>query len=148
MDYNWWDDNHMEIWSDKITDLNKMLGEKWDGNYTRILHAILNKSSIQHSTKQQLHGHLTSISQSKMHKTCWKKKDELISDILLYRFLHMDTPVLNEQQKHIHQLCANTCCHLKDSLSTVSESRKDNLGKVQESMKPVTTVGYFLLMSV
>ena len=34
---------------------------KLDGNYTRMLRAILKKSWRQHSTKQQLYGHLPPI---------------------------------------------------------------------------------------
>ena len=38
--------------------LTKWLGKKIDGNYTRMLRAILNKSWRQHPTKHQLYGHL------------------------------------------------------------------------------------------
>ena len=41
--------------------LRKRLEEKLDGNYTRMLRAILNKSWMQHPTKQQLYGHLPPI---------------------------------------------------------------------------------------
>ena len=39
----------------------KRLEKKLDGNYTRMLRAILNKSWRQHPTKQQLYGHLPPI---------------------------------------------------------------------------------------
>ena len=35
--------------------------KKFDGNYTRILQAVLNKSWRQHPTKQQLYSHLAPI---------------------------------------------------------------------------------------
>ena len=38
--------------------LTKRLEKKLDGNYTRMLQAILNKSWRQHPTKHQLYGHL------------------------------------------------------------------------------------------
>ena len=38
--------------------LTKRLEKKLDGNYTRMLRAILNKSWRQHPTRRQLHGHL------------------------------------------------------------------------------------------
>ena len=41
--------------------LTKHMKKKLDGNYTRMLQAILNKSWRQHSTKQQLYGHLSPI---------------------------------------------------------------------------------------
>ena len=37
--------------------LTKRMEKKLDGNYTRMLRAILNKSRRQHPTKQQLYGH-------------------------------------------------------------------------------------------
>ena len=41
--------------------LTKRLEKKLDGNYTRMLRAILNKSWRQHTTKHQLYGHLPPI---------------------------------------------------------------------------------------
>ena len=38
--------------------LTKRLEKKIDGNYTRMLRAILNESWRQHPTKHQLYGHL------------------------------------------------------------------------------------------
>ena len=44
--------------------LTKRMEEKLDGNYTRILRAILNKSRRQHPTKQQLYGHSPPITKT------------------------------------------------------------------------------------
>ena len=44
--------------------LNKRMEKKLDGNYTRMLRAILNKSWRQHLTKQQLYGHLPPITKT------------------------------------------------------------------------------------
>ena len=44
--------------------LTKQMEKKLDGNYTRMLQAILNKSWRQHSTKQQLYGHLPPITKT------------------------------------------------------------------------------------
>ena len=69
--------------------LTKRMEKKLDGNYTRMLQAILNKSWKQHPTKQQLYGHLPSITKTiKIRRTkhaghCWRSRDELISDVLL-----------------------------------------------------------------
>ena len=41
--------------------LTKRLEKKLDGNYTRMLRAILNKSWRQHPTRHQLYGHLPPI---------------------------------------------------------------------------------------
>ena len=64
--------------------------EKLDGNYTRMLRAILNKSRQQHPTRHQLHGHLPPITktiqvrQTRHAGHCWRSRDELISDVLLW----------------------------------------------------------------
>ena len=69
--------------------LTKQLEKKVDGNYKRMLRAILNKSWRQHSTKHQLYGHIPPITKTiKVRRTrhaghCWRSRDELISDVLL-----------------------------------------------------------------
>ena len=68
--------------------LTKQLEKKLDGNCTRMLQAILNKSWWQHPTKHQLYGHLSPITKTiKARRTrhaghCWRCRDELISDVL------------------------------------------------------------------
>ena len=70
--------------------LTKRLEKKLDGNYTRMLRAILNKSWRQHPTKHQLYSHLPPISKTiNVRRTrhtghSWRSKDELISDVLLW----------------------------------------------------------------
>ena len=69
--------------------LAKRLEKKLDGNYTRMLRAILNKSWRQHPTKHQLYSHLPPITKTiQIRRTrhaghCWRSRDELISDVLL-----------------------------------------------------------------
>ena len=64
--------------------------KKLDSNYTRILRAIFNKSWRQHPTKHQLYGHLPPITKIiQVRRTrhaghCWRSRDELISDVLLW----------------------------------------------------------------
>ena len=70
--------------------LTKRLEKKLDGNYTRMLQAILNKSWWQHPTRRQLYGHLPPITKtiqvrrSRHAGYCWRSRDELISDLLLW----------------------------------------------------------------
>ena len=70
--------------------LTKRLEKKLDGNYTRMLLAILNKSWWLHATRHQLYCHLPSITKTiQARRTrhaghCWRSRDELISDILLW----------------------------------------------------------------
>ena len=65
--------------------LTKRMEKKLDGNYTRMLWAILNKSWKQQPTKQQLYGRLPPITKTiKVKRTrhtghCRRRKDELIS---------------------------------------------------------------------
>ena len=70
--------------------LTKRLEKKLDGNYTRMLRAILNKSWQQHPTRHQLYGHLPPITETiQVRRTrhaghCWRSRDELIRDVLLW----------------------------------------------------------------
>ena len=70
--------------------LTKRLEKKVDGNYTRMLRAILNKSWRQHPTRHQLYGHLPPIMKTiQVRRTrhaghCWRSRDELIRDVLLW----------------------------------------------------------------
>ena len=70
--------------------LTKRLEKKLDGNYTRMLQAILNKSWRQHPTRHQLYGHQPPITKTiQVRRTrhaghCWRSRDELISDVLLW----------------------------------------------------------------
>ena len=70
--------------------LTKRLEKKLDGNYIRMLRAILNKSRRQHPTRHQLYGHLPPTTktiqarQTRHAGHCWRNRDELISDALLW----------------------------------------------------------------
>ena len=74
--------------------LTKQLEKKLDGNYTRMLRAILNKSWRQHPTRHQLYSHLPPITKTiQVRRTrhaghCWRSRDELISDVLLWTPTH------------------------------------------------------------
>ena len=62
--------------------------KKLDGNCTRILRAVLNKSWRQHPKKQQLDSHQLSISKTILIRwtrhvgLSWRSKNKLISDVL------------------------------------------------------------------
>ena len=96
--------------------LTKCLEKKLDSNYTRMLRAILNKSRRQHPTRHQLYGHLTPITKTiPVRRTrhaghCWRSRDELISDVLLwtpkYGWAKAGRPV----RTYIQQLCEDTRC--------------------------------------
>ena len=74
--------------------LTKRLEKKLDDNYTRMLRAILNKSWRQHPTRHQLYDHLPPITKAiQVRRTrhaghCWRSRDELIRDVLLWTPTH------------------------------------------------------------
>ena len=100
--------------------LTKCMEKKLDSNYTKMLWAILNKSWRQYPTKQQLYGHLPLITKTiKVRWTrhaghCWRSRDELISDILLWTPSHGRAKAGQPAQTYIQQLYADTGCSIED----------------------------------
>ena len=100
--------------------LTKRMEKKLDSNYTRILRAILNKSWRQHFTKQLLYCHLPPIMKTiKVRWTrhaghCWRSKDELISDVLLWTPSHGRAKAGRPAGTYIQQHCVDTGCCPKD----------------------------------
>ena len=90
--------------------------EKLDGNYTRTLRAILNKSWRQHPTRHQLYGHLPPITKTIQGRRtryaghCWRSKDELISDVLLWTPAYGQAQAGRPSRTYIQQLCEDTGC--------------------------------------
>ena len=90
--------------------LTKRLEKKLDGNYTRMLRAIMNKSWRQHTTRPQLYGHLPPTTKTiKVRRTrhvghCWRSRDELISDLLLWTSTHGRA---KQDDQHEHTLSNN-----------------------------------------
>ena len=96
----------------------KRLEKKLDGNYTRMLRAILNKSWRQHPTKHQLYGHLPPITKTIQVRwtrhagNCWRSRDELISDVLLWTStygLESRTTSSNSSYVRIRDVALKTC---------------------------------------
>ena len=100
--------------------LTKRLEKKLDGNYTRMLQAILNRSWRQHPRKQQLYGHLPPISKSIQIKRtrhaghCWSSRDELISDVLLWTPSHGQAKAEWPARTYIQQLWEDMGCTPED----------------------------------
>ena len=110
--------------------LTKRLEKRLDGNYTRMLRAILNKSWRQHPTRHQLYGHLPPITKTiEVRRTrqaghCWRSRDELISDVLLWTHTHGRAKVGRPARTYIQQLCEDTgCCH-EDLPSAMNDREK------------------------
>ena len=100
--------------------LTKRMEKKLDGNYTRMLQAILNKSRRQNPTKQQLYGHRPAIMKTvKRRRTrhaeyCWRSRDELICDVLLWTPLHGRAKAGLPARTYLQQLCADMGCSPED----------------------------------
>ena len=99
--------------------LTKLTEKTLDGNYARMVRAILNKSWRQHSTKQ-LYGHLPPIRKTiQARRTrhaghCWRGRDELINDVLLWTPSHSRAKVGRPARTYIQQLCDDTGCSTDD----------------------------------
>ena len=122
--------------------LIKRMEKNLNDNYTRMLRAILNKSWRQHPTKQQLYGHLPSITKTiHVRRTrhaghCWKSWNEFISDILLWTPSHGRAKAGRPASAYIQQLCANTGCSFED----LPEAKDDREGW-QERVREVRAGG-------
>ena len=110
--------------------LTKRLEKKLDGNYTRMLRAILNKYWQQHPTRHQLYGHLPPITKTiQARRTrhaghCWRSKDELISDVLLWTPAYGRAKAGRPARTYIQQLCEDTRCSPEDLPEAMNDREK------------------------
>ena len=111
--------------------LTKRLEKKLDGNYTRMLRAILNKSWRQHPTRHQLYGHTCLLSRKlfKLGRTrhaghSWRSRDELISDVLLWTPTHGRAKAGRPARTYIQQLCEDTGCCPEDLPEAMNDREK------------------------
>ena len=107
--------------------LTKWLEKKLDGNYTRMLRAILNRSWQQHPTWRQLYGHLPPITKT-IHARrtrhaghCWRSKDEIVSDVLLWTPAYGQSKAGRPARTFIQQLCDDTGCNPEDLLKAMND---------------------------
>ena len=104
--------------------------EKLDGNYIKMLRAILNKSWRQHPTKHQLYGHLPPITKTiQVRRTrptgyCWRSRDELISDVLLWTPTYSRAKAGRPARTYIQQLCEDTGCGPEDLPKAMNDKEK------------------------
>ena len=110
--------------------LTKRLEKKLDSNYTRMLRAILNNSWRQHPTRHQLYGHLPPITKTiQVRRTrhaghCWRSRDELISDVLLWTPTHGRAKAGRPARTDIQQLCEDTGCSPEDLPEAMNDREK------------------------
>ena len=104
--------------------------KKLDGNYTRMLRAILNKSWRQHPTRHQQYGHLPLITKTiKARRTrhaghCWRSKDELISDVFLWTPAYGRAKAGRPARTYIQQRCEDTGCSPEDQPEAINDREK------------------------
>ena len=90
--------------------LTKRMKKKLNGNYTRMLRAILNKSWRQKYSKKQLYDHLPPITKTIQVRrirhagNCWRSRDKLISDVLLWTPSHGRERIGGPAGTYIQQL--------------------------------------------
>ena len=89
--------------------LTKRLEKKLGGNYTRMLRAILNKS-----WRQQLITKTIQVRRTRHAGHCWRSRDELISDVILWTPTYGRTKAGRPARSYIQQLCEDTGCNPKD----------------------------------
>ena len=130
--------------------LTKRLEKKLDGNYTRMLWAILNKSWRQHPTRHQLYGHLPPIKKTiQVRRTrhaghCWRSRDELISDVLLWTPTYGRAKAGRPARTYILQLCEDAGCspeHLPEAMKDREKWRE----RVRDICARGTTWGYIYI---
>ena len=108
----------------------KRLEKKLDGNYTRMLRAILNKSWRQHPTMHQLYGHpppITKTIQARRTRHaghCWRSRDELLSDVLLWTPTYSRAKAGRPIRTYIQQLCEDTWCRPEDLPEAMNDREK------------------------
>ena len=95
-----------------------------------MLRAILNKSWRQHPTRHQLYGHLLPIAKTiKVRRIrhaghCWRSRDELIGDVLLWTPTHGHAKAGRTARTYIQQLCEDTGCCPEDLPEAMNDREK------------------------
>ena len=110
--------------------LTKRLEKKLDGNYTRMLRAILNKSRRQHPHKaptiRPSSSHHESIQdwRTRHARHCWRSRDELISDVLQWTPTYGRAKAGQPDRTYIQQLCEDTGCSPEDLPEAMNDREK------------------------
>ena len=133
--------------------LTKRIEKKLDSHYSRWLETILNKSWKQDPTKKQLHGHQSPISKTiQIRRTthlghCWRIKDKLISDVLLWIPSHGSTSVGKPSRTYLQQFCTDTGCALED-LPEAMDDRDEERERVREVHASSMTWWYYIYIYI
>ena len=110
--------------------LTKRLEKKLDGNYTRMMRAILNKSWRQHPTRHQVYVDLPPITKTiQVRRTrhaghYWRSRDKLISDVLLWTPTYGRAKAGRPARTNIQQVCEDTGCGPEDLPEVMNDGEK------------------------
>ena len=110
--------------------LTKRLKKKLDGNYTRMLRVILNKSWRPHPTRQQLYGQLPPLTKTiQVRRTRhaghrWRSKEDIIIDVLLWTPAYGQAKAGRPARTYIQQLCEDTGCSPEDLPEAMNDREK------------------------
>ena len=100
--------------------LTTHLEKKINGAYSRMLRNALNRSWRDHPTNIELYGHIRPIikllQQQRMRFAghCWRSKEELAGDVLLWRPTHGHQLRECPKKTYIDQLMDNTGCRIEE----------------------------------
>ena len=123
--------------------LTKICEKRIDGAYTRMLHVALNKSWKDHPTNKELYGNIPKISisiqQQRMRFAghCWRSKEELITDVLLWNPKHWKRSQGRPRKTYIDQLLDDTGRRLEE-LPNAMEDRVGWKKRVNECQASLT----------
>ena len=103
--------------------LTKRPEKKIDGNYTRMLRAILNKYWRQHPRKHQLYAHLPPITKTIQARRTSHAR-QLINDVLLWTPTYRRAKAGRPARIYIQQLCEDTGCSPEDLPEAMNDREK------------------------
>ena len=95
-----------------------------------MLRAILNRSWRQYPSRHQLYGHLSPITKTiqgrgtKHAGNCWRSKDELISDVLLWTPTYGQAKAGRPARTYIQQLSEDAGCNPEDRPEVMNNREK------------------------
>ena len=108
--------------------LNKRLEKKLDGNYTRMLRAVSNKTWRQYPTRHQLYGHLPPHHENYTSKTNQTRGTLLEKQgrahVLLWTPTYGRAKAGRPARTYIQQLCEDTGCNPEDLPEAINDREK------------------------
>ena len=91
------------------------------------IYITIHKSWRQHPTRHQRYGHLPPIRktiQVRRTRHCWRSKDELVSDVLLWTPTYGQAKAGRPARTYIQQLCEDTGCNPEDLPKAMNDREK------------------------